>query len=169
MYANVIIFFPTRKCQKVQQLMKKGNVQRINLHTFSTSWESSMKFSGKMWLMIILKVTKNQGFTLSLQQNHIFGKTTGGAAFLGLSAVKRIVNMMWWLKFIVYVYIIVLYFKRIKRLLLEKKSGSETMEMMEVKWPYYEKQFFCDKSENWIHKIEYLHEILFLKEKLHCL
>ena len=25
-----------------------------------------MKFSGKMWLVIILKVTQNQGFTLSL-------------------------------------------------------------------------------------------------------
>ena len=26
-----------------------------------------MKFSGKMWLMIILKVTKNQGFTISVE------------------------------------------------------------------------------------------------------
>ena len=26
-----------------------------------------MKFSGKMWLMIILKVPKNHGFTLSLE------------------------------------------------------------------------------------------------------
>ena len=28
---------------------------------------NSMKFAGKMWLMIILKVTKNQVFTLSLE------------------------------------------------------------------------------------------------------
>ena len=26
-----------------------------------------MKFSGKMWLMIVLKVTKKYGFTLSLE------------------------------------------------------------------------------------------------------
>ena len=26
-----------------------------------------MKFAGKMWFMIILKVTKNQGFPLSLE------------------------------------------------------------------------------------------------------
>ena len=32
-------------------------------------------FSGKMWLMIISKVTKKQGFTLSPVKN-IFGKTT---------------------------------------------------------------------------------------------
>ena len=33
-----------------------------------------MKFSGKMWLMIILKATKNQDFTLSTRDT--FGKTT---------------------------------------------------------------------------------------------
>ena len=33
----------------------------------------SMKCSGKMQLMIILKVTKNKGFTLSLE-NKFFGK-----------------------------------------------------------------------------------------------
>ena len=38
-----------------------------NLHIFWTIWGISMKFSGEMWLMIILKVTKNQGFTLSLE------------------------------------------------------------------------------------------------------
>ena len=44
-----------------------------------------MQFSGKTWLIIILKVTKKQGFTLSLSisRKHIFGKTTGvsGAAW----------------------------------------------------------------------------------------
>ena len=34
-----------------------------------------MEFAGKMQLMIILKVTKNQGFSLSLKD--IFQKTTG--------------------------------------------------------------------------------------------
>ena len=36
-----------------------------------------MKFSGKMCLKIILKATKNQGFTLSLEDT-LFEKTTGG-------------------------------------------------------------------------------------------
>ena len=37
-----------------------------------------MQFSGKTWLIIILKVTKKHGFTLSLSisRKHIFGKTT---------------------------------------------------------------------------------------------
>ena len=35
-----------------------------------------MKFSGKMCLMIILKVTKNQGFTLSLEDT-FFEKPQG--------------------------------------------------------------------------------------------
>ena len=36
-----------------------------------------MKFSGKMCLMIILKVTKKQGFTLSLEDT-FFEKPQGG-------------------------------------------------------------------------------------------
>ena len=36
-----------------------------------------MKFSGKMHLMKILKVTKNQGFTLSLEDG-LFEKPWGG-------------------------------------------------------------------------------------------
>ena len=36
-----------------------------------------MKFSGKMCLMIILKVTKNQGFTLSLEDTLIHQTCNG--------------------------------------------------------------------------------------------
>ena len=36
-----------------------------------------MKFSGKMWLMILLKVIKKQGCTLSLEDT-FFGKMAGG-------------------------------------------------------------------------------------------
>ena len=39
------------------------------------TWGTSMKFSEKMWIMIILKVAKYQGFTLSLED---IQKTTGG-------------------------------------------------------------------------------------------
>ena len=50
----------------------------------------SVKFSGKMQLKIILKVTKNQGFTLSLE-NTFFEKPQGRSnwpspVFLGLSS-----------------------------------------------------------------------------------
>ena len=49
-----------------------------------------MKFSGKMCLKIILKVTKNQGFNLSLEDT-FFEKPQGGQtdlppAVLGLNA-----------------------------------------------------------------------------------
>ena len=50
-----------------------ANTDRKLLHIFWTTWGNSIKFLGKMWLMIILKVTKSQGFTLSLE-NIAFGK-----------------------------------------------------------------------------------------------
>ena len=57
--------------------MKLANIDRDILHDFWTTWGISMKFSGKMWLMIILKVTKNQGFTLSLEDTFL-KKPQGG-------------------------------------------------------------------------------------------
>ena len=41
-----------------------------NNHIFWTSWGISVKFSGKILLMIILKVIKNQGFTLFLEDTY---------------------------------------------------------------------------------------------------
>ena len=49
------------------KLLKIANIDRENLHVFWTIRGISLTFSGKMWLMTILKVTKNQGFTLSLE------------------------------------------------------------------------------------------------------
>ena len=46
---------------------QKVNFEGENLYIFWTTWRISMKFSGRMWLMIMLKVTKNQGFTLPLE------------------------------------------------------------------------------------------------------
>ena len=59
------------------KLMKIANIDREFLHIFWTTWGNSMKFSGKMYFKIILKVTKNQSFTLSLEDS-IFEKTQGG-------------------------------------------------------------------------------------------
>ena len=53
--------------------MKIADIDREILHNSRTTWGISMKYSGKMQLMIMLKVTKNQGFTLSLEDT-FFGK-----------------------------------------------------------------------------------------------
>ena len=58
---------------------KLANIVREIPHIFWMTWVISMKFSGKMWLMIILKVTKNQGFTLSLEDT-LFKKPQGGGS-----------------------------------------------------------------------------------------
>ena len=70
--------------------MKIVNIDRENLHIFWITWGISMKFSGKIWLMIILKFTKNQSFTLSLEDTFL-EKPQGGSSwppdpvvFLGL-------------------------------------------------------------------------------------
>ena len=49
------------------KLMKRANIDRGILYIFWTTWGISIQFSGKMWLMIIIKVTKNQGFTIFLE------------------------------------------------------------------------------------------------------
>ena len=47
--------------------MKIVKTDREDLDNFWKTWGISMKFLGKMWLMVILKVTKIQGFTYSLE------------------------------------------------------------------------------------------------------
>ena len=60
--------------------MKIANIDGQNCHIFWTTVGISMEFSGKMCLMIVSKVTKNQGFTLSLSlKDWLFAKTTDGA------------------------------------------------------------------------------------------
>ena len=51
-------------------------IEGENLHIFWTTWGISMKLSGNMWLMIILKVPTKQDFTLSPED--IFLKKTHG-------------------------------------------------------------------------------------------
>ena len=53
--------------------MKIANIDGESLHTFWTTWGISMKIFGKKWLMIILKVTKKQGFTPSLEDRFLEG------------------------------------------------------------------------------------------------
>ena len=49
------------------KLMRIANIHRAFFHTFWTTWENLLKFSEKICFMIILKVTKNQGFKLFLE------------------------------------------------------------------------------------------------------
>ena len=57
-----------KKIKKRWILMKKVNIDREILHISWMTWGITMKLSGKMGLIIILilKVTKSQGFTLSI-------------------------------------------------------------------------------------------------------
>ena len=57
--------------------MKIANIDRENFHIFCTNWETSMKFPGKMCLMIILKVWENHGLTLSSEET-LLEKSQGG-------------------------------------------------------------------------------------------
>ena len=71
--------------------MKIANIDREILHIFWTTWGISMKFAGKMCLMIILKVTKNQGFSLSLEDT-FFEKSQGWSNWvLGLKIQTKVV------------------------------------------------------------------------------
>ena len=56
--------------------MKIANIDREFLHIFWTTSGNSMKFSGKMCFKVILKVTKNQGSNLSIEDT-FFKNTTG--------------------------------------------------------------------------------------------
>ena len=66
--------------------IKIVNIEREIVHIFWTTWGISMEFSGKVWLMIILKLTKNQCFILSLEDT-FFEKQQmtgdGGGALVG--------------------------------------------------------------------------------------
>ena len=61
--------FFVKNPKKWWESIKIANIDREIFHIFWTAWEISMKFSEKMWLwlVIILKVTKSQCFTLSLE------------------------------------------------------------------------------------------------------
>ena len=76
--------------------MKTANIEIGILHNFWTMWGVSMKFPGKVWLMIFLKVAESQSFNLSLED--IFYELTTAAA-LGLnkstiSLASRFLNDM---------------------------------------------------------------------------
>ena len=54
--------------------MKVAHIEEKNPSYFLNDLKN---FNGKIWIMIMLKITKKQGFTLSLE-SRLFGKTTRG-------------------------------------------------------------------------------------------
>ena len=63
--------------KKFEKLIKIVETVEENPYIFYTIKKPLMKFSGKMQLMIMLKVTKRQGFTLFLE-NAFLEKSQGG-------------------------------------------------------------------------------------------
>ena len=62
--------------KKSKKMIKIVNTGEENLYIFRTTWGILMKFSGKISLMIILKITKSQGFNPSLE-NAVLEKQQG--------------------------------------------------------------------------------------------
>ena len=95
-----LVSLQQRNVKKSAKLTKIVNIKEENLHIFWMTWGISMIFSGKIWLMIILKVTKMQGFTLSLSLWKIyFWKDNKGiklthhpSTFLGIMVRSRLRN-----------------------------------------------------------------------------
>ena len=64
-------FLVTKNVKNFFKMMKIVNIHGENLRIFWTTWGISMKFSGKIWLMIILKATKMQDFIFSLEDTFL--------------------------------------------------------------------------------------------------
>ena len=71
---DAINFFVTKECQKTRKIDENNNIKRENLHMFQTTWGTLMIFSERCDL--ILKVTKNQSFILSLENTNLEKVTT---------------------------------------------------------------------------------------------
>ena len=67
--------------------MKIVNIDTENHHISWANWGIKMKFSGKMWLMIIWKATKNKRVH-PLFRRYNFGKTRGVVKFKIFTNIK---------------------------------------------------------------------------------
>ena len=73
------------------KLMKIANIDRQSLCIFWTTWEISIKFWGKLWLMIILQVTIKQGSTVL--EDTFFKKPQGRSNCPPPSSPFRVINV----------------------------------------------------------------------------
>ena len=78
LYVMSLVSLQQENVKKSEKMIKIVNIEEENAHIFRKTWGISRKFSEEMWLMMILKVTKNQDFNLSLK-NAILEKQLGGS------------------------------------------------------------------------------------------
>ena len=74
--------------------MKIPNIDRESLHIFWMTRWISMKFSGKVWLMIISRATKKQSFTLSLEDKFLEKPLTTCVTFFHKSFLVLTFNLI---------------------------------------------------------------------------
>ena len=89
-----LVFLQQGNVKNSEKLMKIVNIKGENLHVFWTTWGILVKFPGKIWLMIILNVTKKQGFTIFLENT--FSDKQQGWIKLPLSLL-RVKNCKKWM------------------------------------------------------------------------
>ena len=94
-----LVYLQKGDVKKSKKLMKLAKIDEENLHISQTTWGTLLKFSGKMCIIILLKVTKKQSFRKYCRK-YSFEKTTvkGGGqihlpAFLRLR--KRYITDAW--------------------------------------------------------------------------
>ena len=71
-----LVYLQQENVKKYKKLMKLPNLDEQNHDIFRTTWGNLMTFSGKMCLIIILKVTKKQGLSSSVE-NKVLKKLQG--------------------------------------------------------------------------------------------
>ena len=91
-----LVYLQQVSVKNSKKLTKILHINEENLHIFRMNWGISMNFSEEVWFMMILKVTKKQGFTLSLSRKDSLEKEQGWGgevkltlpAFLGLRVYR---------------------------------------------------------------------------------
>ena len=66
------------KAKKIKKTHAKIKIEEVKIYIFWETWWISTKFLGKMWLLMILKVTKKQTFTLSSDSVCVYGNQVVG-------------------------------------------------------------------------------------------
>ena len=89
-----LFFLQPVNVKKSETLAKIANIHEENLHIFWRTWRILIKFARKISLMIILKFTKNQGLTLSLE-NTILEKPKFGSNWTPSPSFFSIKSFVW--------------------------------------------------------------------------
>ena len=133
--------------------MKIANIDREIIHIFWMTLGISMKLSGKLCLMIILKVTKKPGFYPPFRR-YIFRKTTGGRG--SNWPLPAVLGLMYYqiehLSFLQIIYLDWLKVWKTLRKLIWKVSDTWKYAL---KWKRYLNRcslyFWCHRNMSWQH------------------